>query len=240
MRGYGVSVKRLFAPAVLALLWVPGTSAGQSADFARANYTKFEYRIPMRDGVKLFTSVYVPKDAGEKYPILLTRTPYSVAPYGPDAYKSSLGPSDRFMRDGYIFVYQDVRGRMMSEGQFVDVRPHRPVKSGPSDIDESTDTYDTIAWLLENVPNHNGRVGLYGISYPGFYTSAGMIDAHPALGSSATTFTTTARCTCRTPSGSLPGSGSRGRNRRPASASASTTAPTTGTSSTSSWARCRT
>ena len=135
----------------------------------------------MRDGVKLFTSVYVPKDAGAKYPILLTRTPYSVAPYRADAYKASLGPSDRFMRDGYIFVCQDVRGRMMSEGEFVDVRPHRPVKSGPSEIDESTDTYDTIEWLLKNVPNHNGRVGLYGISYPGFYTSAGMIDAHPAL-----------------------------------------------------------
>ena len=114
-------------------------------------------------------------------PILLTRTPYSVAPYGADAYKASLGPSDRFMRDGYIFVYQDVRGRMMSEGQFADVRPHLPVKSGPADIDESTDTYDTIEWLLKNVPNHNGRVGMYGISYPGFYTSAGMIDAHPAL-----------------------------------------------------------
>ena len=104
-----------------------------------------------------------------------------MAPYGVDAYKASLGPSDRFMRDGYIFVYQDVRGRMMSEGQFVDVRPHLPVKSGAADIDESTDTYDTIEWLLKHVPNHNGRVGMYGISYPGFYTSAGMIDAHPAL-----------------------------------------------------------
>jgi putative CocE/NonD family hydrolase len=175
--------RRFAAAAFVAVgvLAVTGMTAGQGADYARANYTKYEYRIPMRDGVKLFTSVYVPKDAGVKHPILLTRTPYSVAPYGADAYKASLGPSDRFMRDGYIFVYQDVRGRMMSEGEFVDVRPHRPVKSGPSEIDESTDTYDTIEWLLKNVPNHNGRVGLYGISYPGFYTSAGMIDAHPAL-----------------------------------------------------------
>jgi len=172
---------RVAAIVALGVLAATGIVGGQSAEYARANYTKFEYRIPMRDGVKLFTAVYVPKDDGLKYPILLTRTPYSVAPYGSDNYKALLGPSDRFMRDGYIFVYQDVRGRMMSEGEFVDVRPHRPVKSGPQDIDESTDTYDTIEWLLKNVPGHNGRVGLYGISYPGFYTSAGMIDAHPAL-----------------------------------------------------------
>ena len=171
-------------PAVIALVALVASAsaaAAQSTEYARANYTKYEYRVPMRDGVRLFTSVYVPKDAGRTYPILLTRTPYSVAPYGADAYKASLGPSDRFMRDGFIFVYQDVRGRMMSEGEFVDMRPHRPVKAGASDIDESTDTFDTIDWLLKNVPNHNGRVGLYGISYPGFYTSAGMIDAHPAL-----------------------------------------------------------
>ena len=179
-KGSGAGV-RAAASIALAVAAAAGVAGRQGADYARANYTKFEHRIPMRDGVKLFTSVYVPKDDGQKYPILLSRTPYSVAPYGADAYKASLGPSDRFMRDGYIFVYQDVRGRMMSEGQFVDVRPHLPVKSGAADIDESTDTYDTIEWLLENVPNHNGRVGMYGISYPGFYTSAGMIDAHPAL-----------------------------------------------------------
>jgi len=172
---------RFAALVTLGVLAATGMAGGQSADYARANYTKFEYRIPMRDGVKLFTSVYVPKDRGEDVPILMTRTPYSVAPYGADAYKASLGPSDRFMRDGYIFVYQDVRGRMMSEGQFADMRPHLPVKAGAADVDESTDTYDTIEWLLKNVPNHNGRVGMYGISYPGFYTSAGMIDAHPAL-----------------------------------------------------------
>ena len=171
---------RAAASVAVGIVAATGMAGGQS-DYARANYTKFEYRIPMRDGVKLFTSVYVPKDGWQKYPILLTRTPYSVAPYGIDAYKSNLGPSDRFMRDGYIFVYQDVRGRMMSEGEFADVRPHLPVKSGPADIDESTDTYDTIEWLVKNIPNHNGRVGLYGISYPGFYTSAGMIDAHPSL-----------------------------------------------------------
>jgi putative CocE/NonD family hydrolase len=135
----------------------------------------------MRDGVKLFTAIYAPKDTSQKYPIMLYRTPYSVAPYGPNAYRASLGPSDHFQREKFIFVYQDVRGRLMSEGEFVDVRPHKPKKTGSKDIDESTDTYDTIEWLVKNVPNNNGRVGMWGISYPGFYTSMGVIDAHPAL-----------------------------------------------------------
>ena len=135
----------------------------------------------MRDGVHLFTSVYVPKDQSQKYPIMLMRTPYSVQPYGPDAYKTDLGPSPLFGKDGYIVVYQDVRGCWMSEGEFVNMRPHRPQKSSPQDIDESSDTFDTIDWLIKNVPGNNGRVGLWGISYPGFYTAAGMIDAHPAL-----------------------------------------------------------
>ena len=155
---------------------------GQPAvDYVRLNYTKVEYQIPMRDGVKLFTAVYLPKNQAQTYPIMLSRTPYSVAPYGPDAFKASLGPSDICMREGYIFVYQDVRGRMMSEGEFEDVRPQLRPGHGPREIDESTDTWDTIEWLLKHVPNHNGRVGMYGISYPGFYTSAGMINAHPAL-----------------------------------------------------------
>jgi uncharacterized protein len=145
-----------------------------------AGYTKYEYRIPMRDGVKLFTSVYVPKDDSKQYPMLMMRTPYSVGPYGIDQYKDHLGPSASFAKEGYIFVYQDVRGRWMSEGEFVNMRPHNPHK-GPKEVDESTDTYDTIEWLLKTVKNHNGKVGQWGISYPGFYTAAGMIDAHPAL-----------------------------------------------------------
>ena len=135
----------------------------------------------MRDGVQLFTSVYVPKDTSQRYPIMLSRTPYSVQPYGVDAYKSDLGPSPLFGTEGYIVVYQDVRGRWMSEGEFVNMRPQRTHKTSPADIDESTDTFDTIDWLIKHVPNHNGRVGMWGISYPGFYTAAGMIDAHPAL-----------------------------------------------------------
>ena len=122
-----------------------------------------------------------PRTRAQRYPILLSRTPYSVQPYGVDAYKSDLGPSPLFGKEGYIVVYQDVRGRWMSEGEFVNMRPHRPQKTSPNDIDESTDTYDTIDWLVKHVPNHNGRVGMWGISYPGFYTAAGMIDAHPAL-----------------------------------------------------------
>ena len=159
-----------------------GNATGVGA--VRESYTKFEYRVPVRDGVRLFTSVYVPKDVftdGTAYPILLQRTPYSVSPYGIDLYRNSLGPSELFQRDKFIFAFQDVRGRYMSEGEYTFNRPHRPVKSGPNDTDESTDTYDSIAWLLKNVPGNTGKVGLYGVSQPGFYASAGMIDAHPAL-----------------------------------------------------------
>jgi putative CocE/NonD family hydrolase len=150
-------------------------------DYVKAHYTKYEYRIPMRDGKKLFTSVYVPKDTSQPYPILMDRTPYSVAPYGEDQYKPNLGPSDEFEKGGYIFVYQDVRGRYLSEGEFLEMHPHIDVKESPTDVDDSTDTYDTIEFLLKHVANNNGKVGIWGISYPGFYTSASMIDSHPAL-----------------------------------------------------------
>jgi putative CocE/NonD family hydrolase len=156
-------------------------AAGQGLEFVKAHYTKYEYRIPMRDSKRLFTAVYAPKDQSQRYPIWLTRTPYNVQPYGADQYKSDLGPSSLFGKEGYIFVYQDVRGRWMSEGEYVNMRPYIPNKNGSRDIDESSDTYDTIDWLVKNVPNHNGKVGMSGISYPGFYTDAGMIDAHPAL-----------------------------------------------------------
>ena len=156
-------------------------SPAQGLDYVRAHYTKYEYPIPMRDGVKLFTAVYVPKDQSQSHPIMLSRTPYTVMPYGEDAYKSDLGPSPRFAEAGFIFAYQDVRGKWMSEGEFVNMRPHLDVKKSPNEIDESTDTFDTIEWLIKNLKTHNGRVGMWGISYPGFYTAAGMIDAHPAL-----------------------------------------------------------
>ena len=147
----------------------------------REHYTKYEYSIPMRDGKKLFTAIYVPKDSSRSYPFLMNRTPYSVAPYGVDNYRTSVGPSEEFEKSGYIFVYQDVRGRNMSEGTFLEMRPHIDHKASNSDVDDSTDTYDAIEWLLKNIPNNNGRVGIWGISYPGFFTSASIIDSHPAL-----------------------------------------------------------
>jgi hypothetical protein len=165
----------------LAILPVTAQQPTSGADRVRERYTKYEYRVPMRDGARLFTSVYVPKDASRRYPFLITRTPYSVGPYGVDAYRSSLGPSEHFEREGFIFVYQDARGRYMSEGEFAQVRPHVPLKRGPQDVDESSDMHDTIAWLLERVPNHSGRAGLVGVSQPGFHVAAAIIDAHPAL-----------------------------------------------------------
>jgi hypothetical protein len=173
----------LIAAALVALVALPSARARpKDKSETRERYRKLEYRIPMRDGTRLFTSVYVPKDAGSRrlYPILLTRTPYGVAPYGEDAYRDELGPSAAAAKAGFIFAYQDVRGRFMSEGQFVDVRPHNPAK-GPRDVDESSDAYDTIDWLVRQVRWNSGRVGVWGISYPGFYAAMAAIEAHPAL-----------------------------------------------------------
>jgi uncharacterized protein len=159
-------------------------SAASGVAAVRETYTKFEHRIPMRDGVKLFTIVYIPKDVfseGKAYPILLQRTPYSVAPYGVDQYRSSVGPSEFFQREKFIFAYQDVRGRYMSEGDYTFNRPHKAEKNGTRDADESTDTFDTIDWMCKNLPGNTGKIGLYGISQPGFYAAAGMIDSHPGL-----------------------------------------------------------
>ena len=152
-----------------------------------AHYDKAEVSIPMRDGTKLFTAIYTPKDKSKVYPILLNRTCYSVAPYGTDKYKAMIGPSRFLMRDGYIIVYQDVRGRWMSEGKFDNMRPNIPGndRKNKTAIDESSDTWDTIDWLVKNIKNNNGRVGQWGISYPGFYTTAALPDAHPALKASS-------------------------------------------------------
>ena len=156
---------------------------GDVAEYIRAHYTKFEYRIPMRDGVELFTLAFVPNDASDQrtYPMLLARSPYSVGPYGVDRYPESFFLPEEMVREGFIFVEQDVRGRFLSEGQFVNMRPHREDKNGPNDIDESTDTYDTVEWLVSHIEHNNGRVGIWGNSYLGFYTSAGIIDTHPAI-----------------------------------------------------------
>ncbi len=145
------------------------------------NFIKQEFMIPMRDGISLYTVVYTPVDSLQQYPIFMRRTPYSCAPYGKSNYPKALGPSDLFVSEGFIFVYQDVRGRFMSEGNFVDMRPHIDNKNDSTKIDESSDTYDTVDWLLKNLDNHNGKVGLYGISYPGFYAIAGAIQGHEAI-----------------------------------------------------------
>ena len=155
-----------------------GAQDAASVSRAEELYTKSEHRIPMRDGVELHTTVYQPKNAEAPRPILMKRTPYSSRPYGEGAFPSRIGPSDAAMEQGFIVVYQDVRGRWMSDGTFDNMRPHIP---GDAAIDESSDTYDTIEWLLENVSSHNGRVGMWGISYPGFYCTAALPEAHPAL-----------------------------------------------------------
>ncbi|MGD9347908.1 MAG: CocE/NonD family hydrolase, partial [Candidatus Aminicenantes bacterium] len=146
----------------------------------RDYYEKAEYMVAMRDGVELYTQVYTPRDNTQKYPIILYRTPYSVRYYGPKHFRRVFF-NELYTREGFIFVYQDVRGKYRSEGEFIVMKPHKTVKNGPADVDESSDTYDTIEWLLKNIPGHNGRVGQMGISYPGWQTVMGMIDAHPAL-----------------------------------------------------------
>ncbi|WP_227544547.1 CocE/NonD family hydrolase [Sapientia aquatica] len=154
----------------------------------REHYTKYEFNIPMRDGVHLFTVVYLPKDSSKSYPFLFQRTPYSAGVnsqgelhYGVSYFPKSIGPSVEFEKSGYIFVKQDVRGRYMSEGKWQEMTPHVNPKREKGEGNESEDMYDSVEWLLKHVPNNNGKVGILGISYPGFYTSASIINSHPAI-----------------------------------------------------------
>ncbi len=172
---------RLVVPIILLLCAPNAFGQDLPASYIKDHYTRSTHRIKMRDGVHLHTIVYSPKELCEKYPILMTRTPYGIHPYEEDKHRFTLGPNKHFVAEGYIFVYQDVRGRYMSEGIYANMRPQLQKPGDKNDIDESTDTYDTIDWLVKNVPNNSGKVGLFGISYPGFYTSAGMVNAHPAL-----------------------------------------------------------
>jgi len=172
-------MSRLLITLTLVLTFLLPASA-QEEDYVRTNYTKKETYISMRDGTRLFTAIYSPKDASREYPILLLRTPYSCRPYGEDKFRSRIGPNPYMMKEGYIVVYQDVRGRWMSEGVYDNMRAYIANKKG-KDIDEASDTYDTIDWLVQNVPNNNGKVGTWGISYPGFYATYSLLDAHPAL-----------------------------------------------------------
>ena len=165
-------------------IFFPSIASAQNpnpdANWVKENFVKKEYYITMRDGIKLYTAVYTPKDSATKYPILMQRTPYSCFPYGEANYRSRLGPNTNLMKDKYIFVYQDARGRYKSEGKFREMTPAVKNKTSKQDVDESSDTFDSIEWLLKNT-NSNGRVGIYGISFPGFYSSAALPDAHPAL-----------------------------------------------------------
>ena len=153
----------------------------EEINLVEQNYTKKEVLITMRDGIRLHTTVYSPKDSSKTYPILLKRTPYSSRPYGENEFPTRIAPNKYMMEEGYIVVYQDVRGRWMSEGTYDNMRAFLPNKKSDKDIDESTDTYDTIDWLVKNVNNNNGKVGTWGISYPGFYSTYSTIEAHPAL-----------------------------------------------------------
>lgn len=169
---------------VLIFFFILGKSQNQLQpdSFVKDNFTKKEFYITMRDGIKLFTIAYIPKDISnkQKYPFLMQRTCYSIAPYGENEYRTKLGPNQYLMKDKYIFVFQDVRGRYMSEGTFTNMTPQVERKT-KKDIDESTDTYDTIDWLIKNIKDNNGKVGQYGTSYPGFYTAVGTLAQHPAL-----------------------------------------------------------
>lgn len=156
------------------------SSTKKSDTYVQDNYTKKEVTIEMRDGAKLHTVIYAPKDKSKKYPILLQRTPYSCAPYGEGKFRTRIGPNSQLMKEGNIIVYQDVRGRWMSEGVYDNMRAYIPNKTGKQ-TDETSDTYDTIDWLVKNVENNNGKVGTWGISYPGHYATISTIDAHPAL-----------------------------------------------------------
>ncbi len=173
------------AGSILFFLLVVFTSFGQTSSldsaWIRGHYTKLEKMIPMRDGIKLYTAIYLPKDTTELHPILMRRTPYSSAPYGANAWPDFAASYQRlYFRKNYIIVIQDVRGKFMSEGDFIDVRPYNTTKKG-LEIDEASDTYDAVDWMVKNIPNNNGKVGAFGISYPGFYATMTALSGHPAV-----------------------------------------------------------
>jgi len=173
-------VHRLFLFSLLVLITIP--ALGQDNSFSSSDYVKSQYDIEMRDGVKLHTVVYAPQDTSQEYPILMKRTPYSCRPYEEGRIPEQIISNPYMQKEGFIIVCQDVRGRWMSEGDYTTMTPN---KSDEDEIDESSDTYDTVEWLVNNIPNNNGKVGQWGISYPGFYTTAGLPDAHPAMAASS-------------------------------------------------------
>lgn len=174
-------MKKLSSLLFILILFFSASAQNQDSLWIRNNYYKIERYIPMRDGIRLFTSIYIPKDSSVNHPILMTRTPYSCAPYGEQNFKAYWNSYVKaYLHEGYIMVTEDVRGRWMSEGEFVDVRPFNPNKIA-NQTDEASDTYDAIDWLVKNIPHNNGRVGVFGISYPGFYSTMAAASNHPAL-----------------------------------------------------------
>jgi putative CocE/NonD family hydrolase len=166
------------------LLFIPFVSNAQQADSAWMvnHYVKKEQYIRMRDGIRLFTSIYMPVDSTQNiHPVIMMRTPYSCVVYGKGWAPLWNIYLAKYLRKGYIFVLQDVRGRWMSEGDFVNIRPFNPNKKTNQDIDEASDSYDTIDWLVKNVAGNNGKVGVFGTSYPGFYAAQAALSGHPAL-----------------------------------------------------------
>ena len=176
-------MKKIILPLLLIIIVAGAKAQSENQDSAwiKDNYTKLEQYIPMRDGIKLFTSIYIPNDKSEKHPVLMMRTPYSCSPYGKDFSPRLWGGHWKYYaRENYIIIVQDVRGKWMSEGDFIDVRPFNKNKTG-NEVDEASDTYDAIDWIIKNISNNNGNVGIFGISYPGFYATMAAASNHPAL-----------------------------------------------------------
>lgn len=176
-------MKKYFFQSVFFILFITNLNAQNSDSlWVRENYYKVERMLPMRDGIQLFTAFYIPKDSSVKHPILFNRTPYTCSPYGTDKFNSRIYETYwiNYLKEGYIIAIQDVRGKFMSEGEYVDVRPFNPNKKG-KEIDEASDTYDAIEWMINNIPGNNKRVGVFGISYPGFYSTMAALSGHPAL-----------------------------------------------------------
>ncbi len=174
-------MKRKIVKVLALIILFTGSIYPQDQGGVEDRYVKNEYRIRMRDGIKLYTAVFSPKDTTEEHPILIWRTPYSCAPYGKNKFSRYAKIYKHFTDENYIIVHQDVRGRFMSEGKFVDMRPFIPDKKDSTDVDEASDTYDTVEWLINNIPHNNGRVGVWGISYPGFYAAMAAMANHPAI-----------------------------------------------------------
>src|SRR5262249_13134069 len=163
---------------VLVIFAITAISAGTEASRTpNVEFEKIEAMIPMRDGVKLHTLIFAPKQMSEPLPVLMARTPYGIDGWNSQRINDA---NSHLVADGYIFAFQDIRGKYGSEGDFRMNRPPRDINDSKS-FDEATDTYDTIEWMIKNVKNNNGRVGIFGVSYPGWLAVVPLTEPHPAL-----------------------------------------------------------